>query len=84
MPRQKHFGWRSGAAVFSLLILAACGKSPSANDVADAVGRQVDNVSCRSVSDNGGGYICSYRPVGTLMNTASRLKKVEGRWRVVR
>lgn len=80
-----RYGWKAAVVIIPLLILAGCGRAPSAKNIADAIGSyKVDNVSCNSVSGRRGVYVCSFRESGSLMNSVARFQQVDGKWRAVR
>ncbi len=76
---------KAAFVVAGSLFLTACDKAPSSRDIARAVDvSRVDSVACKKASNGRSGYICTYRPMGSLMSVTSRFVLKNNRWRHVR
>ncbi len=71
----------SGLGALVLLVpLSGCG-GPSDGEVADAIGKEVSNVSCAQAVGQPG-YVCTFRYLSFDL-TRRLVKRDNGRWEVV-
>jgi hypothetical protein len=67
-------------ALVLLVLLSGCG-GPSDGEVADAIGKEISNVSCAQAVGQPG-YVCTFRYLRFDL-TRRLVKRDDGRWDVV-